>query len=343
MSNQITCYSCGTVFNSNYYTGKCSTCLQTDRITEQNDRRSRDQQANFEAQRLADQQAQWRQDRIHEEQMEQNRAIAALQALNAQMTASAIERQTQAIFETSIRQEDAYHKGFTYIDTYFGIDDDPYKLKLEVSEDGVVFGAWEKEPYITPTLNEKFFDGVYAGLDLLPRIDKEVLWQQAYLAGRQNTEGTLGSQFYLDPGFEINGTGIYTDTYDSKIEFELDEETGWLGMRYRPPFKGKYLCAAYKQGVDEAFAELNTPEMMQHRLNTEVVELRRQRQAEAQRLEQERKKQAEQELWATILGIGVVAAPIVAGIAAWYLTSGFTTFLCMLGIVIVVLTIWDNA
>jgi hypothetical protein len=338
MSNQVTCYSCGTIFSSSFYSGKCSTCQQTDRITEQKARDNRDQQANFEAQRIASQEAQWRQERMHEEQLQQNQAIALLNAHNAMRTAAAIEKQTQAIFETSIKPEDAYNKGYNYINSSFGYDN-LSNLKLEVSEDGVVFGSWDKEPYITPTLNEQFFDGMYAGIDALPRIDVEVLWQQAYQAGRQNAKGTLGSQFCLDPNLEINSTRIYTAVYNSEFEFQLDEETGWLGMKYRPPFDGKYLSAAYKQGVDEAFVELNTPEMMEHRLATEVAEIKSKRyrdQLEAERLHKEKETA---DLIATIMGALLFLTPIVGALAAWFLTSGFTTLFLIAAIVIITINV----
>lgn len=336
MSNQVTCYSCGTIFYSNSYSGKCSTCQQTDRITEQNARNSRNQQASFDAQRIANQEAQWHQERMHEEQLQQNQAIALLNAHTAMQTAAAIEKQTQAIFETAIKPEDAYNKGYNYIDSSYGFDN-PCDLKLEVSEDGVIFGSWDKEPYITPTLNEQFFDGMWAGMDVLPRIDVEVLWQQAYQAGRQNAEGSLESKFHLNSGIEINSVNIYTDVYDSEFEFDLDEETGWLGMKYRPPFNGKYLSAAYKQGVDEVFAELNTPEMMQHRLVTEVAELKSKRYRDQLEAEQLRKEKEKEELIALIMGTILFLTPIVGVLAAWFLTSGFTTFFIIAGIVIVTL------
>ena len=338
MSNQITCYSCGTVFYSNYFSGKCSTCQQTDRITEQNDRDRRNQQENFAAQQAAAQEAQWRQDRMHEEQMEQNRAIAALNALNAERTASAIERQTQAIFETAIKPEDAYRKGFEYIDAEFGLTN-PCNLQLQISEDGVVFGWWDSEPYITPTLNEQFFDGVYYCLDLFPKVDTELLRNHAYLAGRQNADGSLPSRFYLNSGIEINSTSIYTEVVDSNFQFDLDEETGLLDMRWNPPFKSDYLNQAFQQGVDEVYNELNTPEMMQHRLVTEVAEIKNKRyrdQLEAERL---RKEKDQEELIALIMGTVVFLTPIVGVLAAWFLTSGFTTFFLIAAIVIITLSV----
>lgn len=338
MSNQITCYSCGTVFYSNYFSGKCSTCQQTDRITEQNDRDRRNQQENFAAQQAAAQEAQWRQDRMHEEQMEQNRAIAALNALNAQLTASAIERQTQAIFETAIKPEDAYRKGYDYIDSSYGFDN-PCNLTLEVSEDGVVFGSWNKEPYITPTLNEQFFDGIYAFMDTLPRIDTSHLAQQAYYSGRQNADGSLSSYFHLDSGLEINSVTLYTAAVNSNFEFHIDEDTGKLGMHWDSPFTSDYLNIAYDRGVDEVFAELNTPEMMQHRLVTEVAEIKNKRyrdQLEAERL---LKEKDQEELIALIMGTLVFLTPIVGVLAAWFLTSGFTTFFLIAAIVIITLSV----
>lgn len=322
--SQNTCLGCGTVFYSNLYGSRCSACQQTDKLSDQ-----------MERDRQLARESQWQQERMHQEQMQQNQALAALNALNAQMTASAIERQTQAIFETAIKQEDAYRKGFDYINSYFGIDDNPYNVQLEVSEDGVIFGWWDDEPYITPTLNERFFDGMYDFMNTLPRIDTEQLAQQAYLAGKQNAEGTLNSNFCLDSGFRINDVAIYTASVDSDFEFRLDEDTGKLSMYWNSPFQSDYLNIAYDQGVHEVFDKLNTPEMMQFRLDTEVVELKRQRQEQAARLEKERKEKEQQEFIAFIMGAVLYSAPVVGTLAAWFLTSGFLTFFLIGAIAII--------
>lgn len=319
-----TCLGCGTVFYSNFYGSRCSACQQTDRLSDQMER---DRQLTREAQ--------WQQERMHEEQMQQNQALAALSALNAQMTASAIERQTQAIFETAIKQEDAYKKGFNYINSNFGIDNDPCNVQLEVSEDGVIFGWWDKEPYITPILNEKFFDGMYNFMNTLPRIDKQHLAQQAYMAGEQNAAGTLNSHFYLNSGFKINDVDIYTAAVNSNFKFNLDEDTGKLGMSWDSPFQSDYLNDAYDQGVDTVFDKLNTPEMMQFRLDYEIPELKRQRQEEAARLEKERKQKERDEIIAFLMGAALYSAPVVGVVAAWFLTSGFLTFFLITAIVII--------
>jgi putative NADPH-quinone reductase len=323
-----TCLGCGTVFYSNFYGSRCSACQQTDKLSDQMER---DRQLNREAQ--------WQQERMHEEQMQQNQAIAALNALNALKTASAIERQTQAIFETAIKQEDAYQKGFDYINSYFGIDDNPYDVQLEVSEDGVIFGWWDKEPYITPTLNERFFDGMYDFMGTLPRINKEQLAQQAYLAGKQNAAGTLDPYFFLNSGFIINNVAIHTAAVNSNFEFDLDEDTGKLGMSWNSPFQSDYLNVAYDRGVDEVFDKLNTPEMKQFRLETEVVELKRQRQEQAAQLEKERKEKEQEELIAFIFTAIFYSAPVIGVLAAWFLTSGFLTFFLIAVIVTITINV----
>lgn len=184
---------------------------------------------------------------------------------------------------------------------YFGIDDNPYNVELEVSEDGVIFGWWDKEPYITPVLNERFFDGMYDFMGTLPRIDAKQLAQQAYLAGKQNAEGTLNPHFLLSSGFKINNVDICTAAVNSNFVFNLDEDTGKLGMSWDSPFRSDYLNDAYDLGVDEAFNELNTTDMKEFRLEFEVPELKRQRQEEAERLEKERKIRKQEELGAFII------------------------------------------
>lgn len=308
-----TCLGCGTVFYSNLYGSRCSACQQTDKLSDQMER----------DRRLA-RETQWQQERMHQEQMQQNQALAALNALNAQMTASAIERQTQAIFETAIKQEDAYRKGFNYIKTHYGMDDDTCNVQLLVDEDGVIFGWWDNEPYITPTLNERFFDGMYEFIDTLPRIDKEQLIQQAYLAGSQNAEGTLGSYFSLDSGFKINNVAVVTAAVDSGFEFRLDEDTGKLHMHWNSPFQSEYLNIAYDRGVEEMFVKSNTPEMMKFRLETDVAELKRQR-----------KEKIQQERIASIMGAMLFSAPVVGVLAAWFLTNGLLTFFLIGAIAII--------
>ena len=325
-----TCLGCGAVFYSNLYGNRCSTCQQTDKLSDQ-----------MERDRRLNQEAQWQHERMHEEQMQQNQAIAALNALNALKTASAIERQTQAIFETAIKQEDAYQKGFNYINSYFGIDDNPYDVQLEVSEDGVIFGWWDKEPYITPTLNEKFFDGMYDFMGTLPKIDKDQLAQQAYLAGKQNAAGTLDPYFFLNSGFKINNVDIYTAAVNSNFEFDLDEDTGKLGMSWDPPFKSDYLNTAYEQGVDEVFNELNTPDMKEFRLAYEVTEIKRQRQEESARLEKERKEKEQEELIASVFTAIFYSAPVIGVVAAWFLTSGFLTFFIIAVILIITINVFN--
>lgn len=314
MSNQRTCFTCGNTFFSSYGT-KCSACQQTDRLSKQ-----------FEQNRQNEAQVRLQQERMHEQQLEQNQQIAALNALLSERNTAAIERQTQAIFEMSIRPKDAFDKGFNYTNAYFG-KDNPYDLELEVSEDGVVFGWWDGEPYITPALNEKFFDGVYAFLDTIPRINTEVLRQQAHAAGRENAAGTLLSRFHLNSGFEINSVTIYTDTFDSNFQFELDEETGELKMFYDFPFKEQYLNDAYTQGVNEVYSELNTQEMKDFRLAFEIPKIKQQRQESALAVEHERKKKEREELLSMILGFGILLIPIAAGTAAWFFTSGLVTFI----------------
>lgn len=326
--SQNTCLGCGTVFYSNLYGSRCSACQQTDKLS-----------AQLERNRQLNQEAQWQQEQMHQEQMQQNQAIAALNAFNALKTASAIERQTQAIFETAIKQEDAYQKGFNYINLYFGVDDNPYNVQLEVSEDGVIFGWWDKEPYVTPVLNERFFDGMYDFMGTLPRIDKEQLAQQAYLSGKQNAAGSLESQFVLDSGFKINNVAIYTAAVNSNFEFDLDEDTGKLGMYWDSPFQSDYLNDAYDRGVDKVFNKLNTQEIKEFRLAFEVTELKRQRQEKAERLEKERKTKEQEKLFASILGVLLFAAPVVGVVAAWFLTSGFLTFFLIAAIVIITINL----
>ena len=207
-SEERVCVSCGSTFWTRYWANKCSTCQQTEKLTQQAEL---DREQNYN---------------LQQQEMNQQRELGLLNAAAAQLTALAVERQTRAIFESSISQQHAYNEGYQYIDHNFGFNNTA-NLQMHVNENGGI-DYTINIPYITPTLQSKFKEGLNDKLKAIrtPRFNH--MKEYAEYAGKQVAENTLNPYFTLYTGLVINGVEIKTKAFDSKFERRSEEHTSEL-------------------------------------------------------------------------------------------------------------------
>lgn len=313
MSESRNCYSCGTTFWSNSWTNKCSSCQQTEKLAEQAEL---DRRQNYELQQA---------------QLESSRLIAAMNATIAEQTATAIERQTQAIFETSITQQDAFNRGLNYIDVEFD-SDNPANVSVEMFQNGEFSAKWN-HVYVTPILREKFKEGLSQKVNSFPRVDWDHLDSQAKAAGRQHAEGTLDPYFSLYTGVMLRGVTVYSEAFTSDFAKTLDESTGEYKMNWSEPFLYPRLNEKYSEGVNEVWAEVNTDELKNLRLIVDIPNIQRKRKDEQDRkdlIEQRLSSYNDTKAWFSIL---CWVLPVIGWITVWNVTEGWTTFWGVVGLV----------
>lgn len=303
-TEQRTCVSCGTLFpvrNTVFSSYKCSTCLQTEKMAEQAEL---DRQNNNRIQ-------------------EQNAFYAAQQAAiiqsNALATIAAIEKQTKTIEESAISDTDVYDYGYYYIDTEFS-GSNTASLSIAVNENGSLSWTWE-HPYITERLREKFRNGLCDRLNTLGTVDKSYLQTSAYQAGKQNAEGSLPSYFTLHTNLEVNGVAIPSVPFQSNFTTDINEETGELQMFWNEPFTDPDYNSAYHDGVSEIYDEVNTEERKQQRLANEVAAIK-----------QHREKAKNTKRVSSLIQALLWLFPIVAGVVAFSVFSGWAIFFSLMAI-----------
>lgn len=254
-TNLTRCNSCGSAYAGTWGSILCPTCQQTRKLEE-----------HAELDR-----------RLHQQQMKQQIALGFLNAESAKITAQAIERQTKAIFETSITPNEVYDEGYQYIDKYFA-SNNYLNLDIWVTESSIVEYTIDI-PYVTPKLQDKFKEGLNKKLNSLTVPGFEHMSLNAELAGREVAKKTLDPYFSLFSGLIINGVEIPTKPFDSKLTESIDKKTGELTIFWHSPFESEELNEAFESGINSVCRELNTDELKQKRLH-EIEETERKEQHE---------------------------------------------------------------
>lgn len=298
--SQKNCWGCGSTFYSDVGAVKCAVCKQTEAITQQHQRQADlNRQHDYEMQRMND-------------IASANRAQAIMDAEHAKV--QAINRQTRVIMESITKPQEAYDRGYSYIDYEF-LEANPANMEIIVGESGRLSATWNNI-YVIPRLQDEFKMGVSAKLWSFDNIEiRNQLEHSAYLAGRQTAEGSLNSCFTLCTGVEIDGIKIPTDAFNSNLKINLNEHTGELDISWDQPFEDEELNDHYKRGASEVYRELNTDELKRHRLENDVIEMQQKR-YETLRLKKDNK----------IYNILLKMFPFVACYAAWEVTEGLITF-----------------
>lgn len=254
-SHEQTCYTCWTTFYTSHpFITTCPTCRQTQEITRSHERQMEAQREQAESAR-------------REQEYYARQQLAAEQA-----RVDAINRQTRAIFESSIDPAIAYNTGRAYL-----ANDYPYKnslnLKLTIHEDGLIWYSWDKN-YITPHLQDQMDRGL---CDTLPSTNNVMisLENSAYIAGYQNAMGTLGTYFTLHTGCDLQGKNIPSEAFNSYMKSIIDSKTGYISFTWNHPFKNDKLNDRFHAGANKAAEELNTEEWKKHRLKVVIPESKR--------------------------------------------------------------------
>ena len=162
MSEEMTCYRCGTVFAASYYyKNLCAICRQTEALEENafsNKMQRQMEQDNYL----------WEQGRrrIEEDQQAQER----YRVQENQQKEQALQKKRDYIkglleLESKIPTQYTFAHGFEYIETYLK-QDNPLKLKLQINESGELTHTYVP-PYESSRQNESFLQGLTARLSLL--------------------------------------------------------------------------------------------------------------------------------------------------------------------------------
>lgn len=254
MSQRTYCGGCGTIFyTSNIFANKCNICQQTEAIEKQG-RLAREQMENH---------------RREQAYAAENNARIVAQAEYAR--AEAIREQTIVLSEAAITSNEAYNYGYNYVDTNTGNE---ANLHIEVTERGGLSWTWN-HVYHTERLRDQFRKGINDRLNRVPTSNTyDTMKASAQQIGKLNAEGTMSSYFTLYTGVVIAGKSIPSVAANTHFKSVLDEQTGELKMTWDKPFTNDELNDAYLAGVNEVHWKVNTTEMKQHRLITDVLELR---------------------------------------------------------------------
>lgn len=242
-----TCIQCGNSFiaGSMWLTYKCSVCVQTEAIEKQ----ARNDQYAKQAEAML----------LRAEEIRRTNALIE----QAELTRSAIERQTKVIAESAISVNAAYEKGYEYLDNVW-TDNNENSLMLALNEEGNIYYKWNN-PYLTDRLNEQFKKGLRARIAEFESVDPACLVIAAKQAGIQNAEGVLDSTFVLDPELYVVDRRITTNYFYSEFESSLNEDTGEIMMTWQKPFQTEEYNDAYAEGVQEVYDEVNTEELKRQR------------------------------------------------------------------------------
>lgn len=308
MTQARTCYTCGSTFYSDYsFSFKCSTCQQTDKLAEQSQLNRK-----LEAARLE---------------------VELIKSNDEKNKIAAIERQTQAIFETSIKPKEAFNRGFNYIDQELS-EDNELNIKFQITEEGEYTFSYDgSKMYITPKLCESFIKGLESKLDSLPKVDFDYLKRSAKSAAKDNARGILSSCFCLYTGLEINGEPVFMVPVETNFKSWIDESDGTLCFSYDFPFESQELNDAYVEGATEAFDELNTPELMQSRLDNEIAKLKAERQLQKDTEEEVIRQRKNIEDTYTLYSTLTWLFPLISIPLFWIFTNGGLTAFLLLVIV----------
>jgi len=280
MSEERMCQSCGIMFRTNRWGNfKCNICQQTERLANQADAAQREQR---------------RRDREYNNQME----------YAARMNADAILKQNIATQESVVSINDAYNCGYQYVDGYDFPNGNSMGLKILIHDDGSISYGTRTQPYWNPHLQQSWSRGLSDSLRSV-RGNLTYLKNSARSAGKENAYATLPPAFSLHTGINLNGVNIPTTDFDSKFTFDVDKKTGELKMHFQKPFKNEEFNQAYTEGVNEAYAELNTEEKKLFRL-------------------QQCKLAKKIKLQDKLLKGSIISFPFIAWYLLWHLTTGFT-------------------
>jgi uncharacterized Zn finger protein (UPF0148 family) len=293
------CWDCSNTFYSNTGGLYCNVCYQARETRKRNDRQAQQD-------RWAAEQAQRENARIQAQHTQ-----ALINAENQRI--NAINRQTQAIMESSIRPKDAYDRGFKYVDSEFKYGN-PAELELEIDEAGTLGWQWNYL-YVTTELNSQFRNGLSAKLNQNKNIYSTIK-DSAKRIGKGNADGSFPSTYFtLYTGLSIGGVDIKTKGFKSHFTSTIDEDTGELKMNWNEPFTSSDLNQAYKDGVNEVYWSENTDEKKSHRLEFDVPEIKNRR-----------KHVRNLRFLDKLFRLSVYTLPVLFFLLMWQVTTGWSTF-----------------
>ncbi len=294
------CWDCNNTFYSNTGGLYCNVCHQARKTRQHNERQARQDQ-------WAAEQAQRENARIQAQHTQ-----ALINAENQRI--NAINRQTQAIMESSIKPKDAYDRGFKYADSEFKYGN-PAEVEIEVGEYGGLTWKWHR-PYVTDRLNDEFSTGLATRLNQYKNVFSAIK-ASAERTGKGNADGSFPSTYFtLHTGITIGGVEIKTKGFKSHFTSTLDEKTGELKMNWNEPFTNSELNQAYLDGVNKVHWEENTDEKKKHRLEVDVPELKNRR-----------KHVRNLRILDKLFRLSVYTLPILFFLFMWNITSGWVTLL----------------
>lgn len=263
------CWDCNTTFYTNYGGLYCNVCHQARKTRQHNENQA--QQDRFETERIQRENA-----RI---QAQQTQALVDVE----NQRIAAINRQTQAIIESSTTTDQAKKRGGEYFD-YEWNSQNAANLNITIVEDGSHVNWTYKHIYESDRLKNSFTrgltDSVNKAITYNASTARKALKQSAYQIGYLHTQGSH-LYFVLNPSVEIKGKEIYTKSYRSDFTTMIDEKDGTLSASWSNHFENTDLNESYKKGVETGLDLINTEEAKAERLKTEVPKIKKVRRQES--------------------------------------------------------------
>jgi hypothetical protein len=225
---------------------------------------------------------------------QQHRDLMEQAEYNRQEAADLARQNARMIAESNISSEDAYNYGFNYISLNWAQGNNPENLSITIDENGDL-RFFNSSPYQLPHLNQSFTSGISQSLGKYTAPGRNFIEERAKTAGYYIAKGELSAEsFSLDLKGKniIEGIKISTKAYAISLKTDINE-TGLLSGKYIPPFEDEKLNSLFLDGMNQGVAELNTPELINKRLQEKEEEEKNKRLKEQ---EEEKNKRKEKKL-----------------------------------------------
>lgn len=285
MSEHISrCYRCQAP-NPAWGMTICAACRQVEALEKQTE--AANSRAEREAEMYAEQSAANAR-RLEEQNLEAMRIAEN----NARLARAQAKENARLAAEGGVSYDDAYQYGYYYVETSSTEDDNIY-CSLTLQGELVLRRSGMWSPYKMEHLVQAFDRGFNKRIEELDlqHPGREHIENSVYNAGYN-----FMSSFYASHSVEVAGKvwEFRTSEFETNFNRKLVLETGEVQYFYDMPFVDDELNQMYTAGVNDKYAELdeNTPEKLEKRLSTEVVDVlaNQARAAEEQRVAAENER-----------------------------------------------------
>ena len=266
MSEHISrCYRC-LAPNPAWGTTICAACRQIDAIEKQTE------QANELAEDRAYQQS-VNAERNARRMEEQNQEAMRIADNNARLARQQAKENARLAAEGGVSYDDAYQYGYHFLETSDTSDDKIYS-RVTLQGELVLRRSTFWDPYKMEHLSQAFDRGLNKRIEELDlqHPGREYVENSVYNAGYN-----FMPSFHIPYSVEVAGKvwEFTSRDFETKFNRRVVLETGEVQYFYDHPFGEDELNQKYTDGVNDKYSELdeNTPEQLEERLGTEVVEI----------------------------------------------------------------------